>query len=77
MKQAMSRIGMHGVTLHGLRHSFASLAIHHGANLKTLQLVLGHANINITLGRYGHMLGGEQEQVAERINAVMERVVGL
>jgi integrase len=77
MKQAMDRIGMEGVTLHGLRHSFASLALHNGANLKTLQTVLGHANINVTLGRYGHMLGGEEERIAERINAVMEHVVGL
>jgi integrase len=77
MKQAMDRIGMAGATLHGLRHSFASLAIHHGANLKTLQTVLGHANINVTLGRYGHMLGGEQEKVAERINEAMAKVVGL
>jgi site-specific recombinase XerD len=77
MEQAMDRTGMDGVTRQGLRHSFASLALHNDANLKTLQTVLGHANINVTLGRYGHMLGGAEEHVAARLNAAMERVVVL
>lgn len=57
------------VSLHEMRHTFASLTLHLGANMKTVQRMLGHANINVTIGRYGHLLGGEQEAVASLLQA--------
>lgn len=44
------------VTLHRFRHSFASNLIRAGANIKSVQLLLGHASIDITLDLYGHLL---------------------
>jgi len=50
------------VTLHRFRHSFASNLIRNGANVKSVQLLMGHANINITLDTYGHLLPGDLEK---------------
>lgn len=75
--QITKELGMKDVTLHVLRHSFASLALQTGANLKTLQTVLGHANSKITLDVYAHLLGGEQEEVAQRLDEVLGKAVGL
>ena len=43
-----------GFGLHGLRHYFATLLIHNGAAVKTVQLALGHSSPMITLNTYAH-----------------------
>ena len=45
--------------------------------MKSLQAVLGHSSVNITLSHYSHLLGGEVGAVAERINEVFGRVIGV
>jgi integrase len=43
------------LTLHSLRHGFASLLISQGLNVVFVSRQLGHANPNITLGTYAHL----------------------
>lgn len=57
-----------GLTPHELRHTAASLAITAGANIKTLQRMLGHASAALTLDRYGHLFDDDLGMVAERLN---------
>jgi site-specific recombinase XerD len=40
---------------HGLRHTYATLAIERGANIKAVSQLLGHADIRITLQLYTHL----------------------
>jgi integrase len=42
------------LTLHGLRHYFATLLIHAGKDVKTVQMALGHSKPSITLDIYLH-----------------------
>lgn len=44
------------VGLHTLRHTYASLLIAAGENLKYVSRQLGHSKINITVDTYGHLL---------------------
>ena len=39
-----------GVSTHTLRHCYATHQLERGVNLRTLQVVLGHARIQTTLG---------------------------
>lgn len=48
----MKKIGIDYINPHGLRHTFATRAIRHGVDPKTVSAILGHSNSNITLNIY-------------------------
>ena len=56
--------GVPDITWHQLRHFHASVALQRKQNVVTVSRRLGHSNPNITLGTYGHMLPGWQQEVA-------------
>lgn len=58
-----AKAGVPKIRLHDLRHTAASLAIYHGADLKALSERLGHATPSITLNVYYHAYA-EQRQGA-------------
>jgi integrase len=60
--------GVAPLRLHDLRHTCASLAIAAGADIKVLQRMLGHASAALTLDRYGHLLPGQAQSVADRLD---------
>ncbi len=68
--------GVAPLRLHDLRHTCASLAIAAGADVKVLQRMLGHASAALTLDRYGHLLPGQAQSVADRLDE-MARVATL
>jgi integrase len=46
--------GVHQITLHGLRHTKATLSSQAGADIADIAAVLGHSNGRFTLGHYIH-----------------------
>ena len=61
------------ITLHEGRHTFASLMIAAGVNAKALSTYMGHANIAITLDRYGHLMPGNEAEAAGLLDAYLAR----
>jgi integrase len=47
-----SKLQLRPCGLHALRHTFATLAIRAGANIKAVSQILGHSDVNITLNIY-------------------------
>lgn len=43
------------ISLHGLRHTFAAIAVESGESLKVIQYVLGHADYRVTEKVYAHV----------------------
>ena len=58
----------HGLRFHDLRHTCASLSIAAGAHPKLISARLGHSSIQITLDRYGHLLPGVEEALADALD---------
>ena len=70
---AWKAAGMHRITMHEARHSYASLMIAAGVNAKALSTYMGHANISITLDRYGHLMPGNEGEAAGMLDAYLDR----
>ncbi|MEU9068322.1 site-specific integrase [Streptomyces sp. NPDC048306] len=58
-----------GITPHKLRHTAASLAISAGADVKIIQLMLGHKDASMTLNIYGHLFPDRLDEVADALDA--------
>jgi integrase len=67
-QRAWRDAGLEPIGLHEARHTFASLMIAAGANVKALASYMGHSSVTITLDRYGHMLPGNEDQAAELLD---------
>jgi len=63
--------GFKRITPHECRHTFASLMIAARVNAKALSTFMGHANISITLDRYGHLMPGSEEEAAGLLDSYL------
>jgi integrase/recombinase XerD len=60
-----------GVTLHGLRHSFATHLLERGTHIRTLQALLGHSKLETT-ARYAHVATGMIAAVESPLDLLSE-----
>jgi len=55
-KAILRKAGLRAIRIHDLRHTFASVLIATGHNLKYIQNQMGHSSIKTTLDLYGHIM---------------------
>jgi integrase len=60
------------VRFHDLRHTCATLLLESGVDIKTIQHILGHANINITASTYAHVRRGLQHDAVNRLTTTLD-----
>jgi len=65
---ALDRAGLRRIRFHDLRHSYASLLISQGENIKFIQSQLGHSSAKTTLDRYGHLMPNLENDAARRLD---------
>jgi hypothetical protein len=63
------------VRLHDLRHSFASLSLVAGADLKLISSSLGHSTIAVTANTYLHVAQSLQEAHAAQLDSLLGSTV--
>jgi integrase len=55
------------ITVHGLRHTSATLLLAAGVQPHVVQQRLGHSNISTTMDIYGHVIPAQQQDAARRL----------
>jgi integrase len=67
------RYGLPRLTLKGLRHTWATLALEQGIHPRVVQERLGHSTIAITLGIYSHVTPTLHDEAAELVAGLILR----
>lgn len=70
------KAGLPKVSLHDLRHTFASMLNASGVDIAMISRELGHSNIAITLNTYTHVFGNVTESsrgIADSLNAKFDK----
>jgi integrase len=69
---AGKRIGL-DVNAHQLRHTAVSLLIDKGANPRAIQAFVGHSDVRMTLGTYGHLFDQGGQALADIMESLREQ----
>lgn len=67
----LKKAGINRVRFHDLRHTNVALRIEQGQNIKYIQHQLGHASIQTTLDRYGHLLTDVNTEQARKLDSIL------
>ena len=68
------KVGIPRFSMHVLRHTFATRCIEAGMKPKTLQMILGHSSINVTMNLYVHITDDEKIKEIEYVEKKLKLV---
>ena len=74
-KKILKDAGLEHLRFHDLRHTFATLALQNGVDVKTVSSMLGHFDAGFTLRTYTHVTRQMQESAAEKMGNFMAQVM--
>lgn len=67
LHRVLKRAGLEKVRFHALRHTFATMALQNGVDVKPLSGLLGHYSAGFTLDTYGHITPAMKQDAAEKV----------
>ena len=73
-KRILKDAGLEHIRFHDLRHTFATLALQNGVDVKTVSSMLGHYDAGFTLRTYTHATRQMQRSAAEKMGSFMAQV---
>ena len=71
LHRVLDRAGLPELRFHDLRHTFATLALQNGVDVKTVSGMLGHFSAGFTLDTYAHVTTAAQKKAAETMGEVL------
>ena len=74
LKRIAEKAEIEHLSMHTLRHTFATRCIEAGMRPKTLQMILGHAKINTTMEIYVHVTYDEKEKELRNVERMLKMV---
>ena len=71
LKRVLERAGIPKVRFHDLRHTFATIALQNGLDIKTVSGMLGHFSAGFTLDTYAHVTTSAQKEAAQTMGNIL------
>ncbi len=68
LEPALKRAGIRQVGFHALRHSYVSMLVAQGENIKTIQQLVGHSSAKITWDTYAHLFSGTTKKAVNKLS---------
>lgn len=65
------------ITPHTLRHTYATISIEKGANIKAVSQILGHSSCKITIDLYTHLSNSHLREVMQMCCPISKRVISI
>ena len=75
LHRVLKRAGLPKVRFHDLRHTFATMALQNGVDVKTVSSMLGHYSAGFTLDTYAHVTTDAQLKAAQTMGNILSRAV--
>ena len=74
-EKILAAAGIEHIRFHDLRHTFATLSLQNGVDLKTLSNTLGHYSAGFTLDTYTHATQRMKREAADTIGSVIDQAM--
>ena len=74
-EKILAAAGIEHIRFHDLRHTFATLSLQNGVDVKTLSNTLGHYSAGFTLDTYTHATQRMKREAADTIGSVIDQAM--
>ena len=71
LQRVLKRAGLPRIRFHDLRHTFATMALQNGVDVKTVSSMLGHYSAGFTLDTYAHVTTDAQLKAAQTMGSIL------
>ena len=75
LQRVLKQAGLPRIRFHDLRHTFATMALQNGVDVKTVSSMLGHYSAGFTLDTYAHVTTDAQLKAAQTMGNILSRAV--
>ena len=75
LQRVLKRAGLPCIRFHDLRHTFATMALQNGVDVKTVSSMLGHYSAGFTLDTYAHVTTDAQLKAAQTMGNILSHAV--
>ena len=75
LQRVLKQAGLPRIRFHDLRHTFATMALQNGVDIKTVSSMLGHYSAGFTLDTYAHVTTHAHIKAAHTIVNILSRAI--
>ena len=75
LQRVLKRAGLPRIRFHDLRHTFATMALQNGVDVKTVSSMLGHYSVGFTLDTYAHVTTSAKREAAKTMGSILSGAV--
>ena len=75
LHRVLKRAGLPKIRFHDMRHTFATVALQNGVDIKTVSGMLGHYSAGFTLDTYAHVTTQAQRQAADTMANILSDAI--